>query len=76
MDGGVPVLLGVSDEVLLVVSDDVPLVDAVCPVAAGATAIALRVGIRPLVVAVGPELFAGVVEEEEEVTAGITVREP
>lgn len=69
-------MLGVSDEVLLVVSDDVPLVDALCPVAAGATSIELRVGIRLLVVVVGPELFAGVVEEEEEVTTGVTVREP
>lgn len=63
----------VSDEVLPVDSDEVPLVDAA---AAGATAIALRVGIRLLVVAVGPELFADVVEEEEEVTTVVTVTEP
>ena len=66
-------MLGVSDEVLLVVSEDVPLVDAA---AAGVGTIALRVGIGLLVVAIGPELFAGVVKEEEEVTTGETVTEP
>ena len=66
-------MLGVSDEVLLVVSEDVPLVDAA---AAGVGTIALRVGIGLLIVAIGPELFAGVVEEEEEVTTAVTVTEP
>ena len=77
MDGGVPVVLGVSDEVLLVVSDDVPLVDAA---AVGVGTVALRVCVGLLAVVVSPGMIAGVVEEEEgeeeEVATAETLLEP